>query len=118
MKQELFHIGTHGYGINILCKNIFVKDDVLFLLISLRNSSSVSYDLSSPRFSIESRRRTKRGLQYEKGVFPRQAYGLGTIAPGEEGRQQELCPDAGSEGCEWGEEVELTIIPWQSTSQG
>jgi len=86
MKQELFHIGTHGYGIDILCENIFVKDDVLFLLISLRNSSSVSYDLSSPRFSIESKRRTKRGLQYEKGVFPRQAYGLGTIAPGEEGR--------------------------------
>ena len=47
----------------------------------------MSYDLSAPRFSIESRRRTKRGLQYEKGVFPRQAYGLGTIAPGEEGRQ-------------------------------
>jgi hypothetical protein len=43
MKQELYHIGTRGYGIDILCENIFVKDDVLFLLISLKNGSAVSY---------------------------------------------------------------------------
>lgn len=39
----------------------------LFLLISLKNSSAVSHELSAPRFAVESKRRTKRGLQYEKG---------------------------------------------------
>ena len=81
MKPELFHLGTSGYGIDILCENIFYKDDVLFLLISLKNGSAVSYALSDPRFSVESKRRTKRGLQYEKAIFPRQAYGLGVTAP-------------------------------------
>ena len=81
MKPELFHLGPRGYDIDILCENIFYKDDVLFLLISLKNGSAVSYGLSDPRFSIESKRRTKRGLQYEKAVFPRQAYGLGVTAP-------------------------------------
>ena len=81
MSQELFHIGTKGYGIEILCENIFYKDDVLFLLISLHNSSSVSYALASPRFAVESKKRTKRGLQYEKAVFPKQSYGLGTVPP-------------------------------------
>ena len=38
-------------------------------------------ELSAPRFAVESRRRTRRGLQYEKAVFPRQSYGLGATAP-------------------------------------
>ena len=86
MKPELFHLGTSGYGIDILCENIFYKDDVLFLLISLKNGSAVSYALSVPRFSVESKRRTKRGLQYEKAIFPRQAYGLGVVQPDATGK--------------------------------
>ena len=86
MQPELFHLGTNGYGIDILCENIFYKDDVLFLLISLHNGSAVSYGLSDPRFSVESKRRTKRGLQYEKAIFPRQAYGLGVVQPDATGK--------------------------------
>ena len=86
MQPELFHLGTSGYGIDILCENIFYKDDVLFLLISLKNGSAVSYGLSDPRFSVESKRRTKRGLQYEKAIFPRQAYGLGVVQPDATGK--------------------------------
>ena len=77
MKQELYHIGTRGYGIDILCENIFVKDDVLFLLISLKNGSAVSYELSAPRFAV---------LQYEKAVFPKQSYGLGVVQPEDVGK--------------------------------
>ena len=86
MKQELYHLGTREYGIELRCENIFVKDDVLFLLISLRNESAMSYELYAPRFAVESKRRTRRGLQYEKAVFPKQSYGLGTVAPSSEGR--------------------------------
>lgn len=86
MKQELYHIGTSGYGLQILCENIFYKDDVLFLLISVRNSSAVSYELATPRFALESAKRTKRGLQYEKAVFPRASYGLGAVAPDSMGK--------------------------------
>ena len=86
MKKELYHIGTRGYDIDIQCENLLVKDDVLFLLISVRNDSAVSYELSTPRFAVESRRRTRRGLQFEKAVFPKQSYGLGVIAPTSEGR--------------------------------
>ncbi len=39
----------------------FGKDDVLFLLVPLRNDSAVSYTVSSPRFAVESKRRTRRG---------------------------------------------------------
>ena len=86
MKQELYHLGTREYGIELRCENIFVKDDVLYLVFSLRNESAVSYEMSTPRFAVESARRSRRGLQYEKAVLPRSAYGMGTVAPGSESR--------------------------------
>ena len=84
--QELYHLGKRDYGISLLCENIFVKDDILFLVLSLENQSAVSYEIAVPRFAIESRKRTKRGLQYEKALVPRAAWGLGTVAPGSDGR--------------------------------
>jgi len=35
---------------------------------------------------VESSRRGRRGLQYEKSVFPRAAYGMGVVAPSSVGR--------------------------------
>ena len=81
MPKELYHIGAKDYGIEVFCDNLLVRDDVLFIVFSIKNGSSVSYDLSNPRFAIESKRKTKRGLQYEKAIFPRQSYGLGVTAP-------------------------------------
>lgn len=81
MPKELYHIGTRDYGIELFCDNLLIKDDVLFVVFSLKNGSTVSYELSDPRFAIESKRRTKRGLLYEKAIFPRNSYGLGVTAP-------------------------------------
>lgn len=81
MSKELYHIGAKDYGIEVFCDNLLVRDDVLFIVFSIKNGSSVSYDLSDPRFAVESKRKTKRGLQYEKAIFPRQSYGLGVTVP-------------------------------------
>ena len=86
MRQELYHIGVSGYGLQILCENLFYRNDVLYMVVSVRNKSAVSYELSTPRFAVESSRRGRRGLQYEKSVFPRAAYGMGVVAPSSEGR--------------------------------
>lgn len=55
MKQELYHLGTREYGIELRCENIFVKDDVLFLLICLKNESAMSYGLGTVAPSSEGR---------------------------------------------------------------
>lgn len=50
------------------------------------NFSTIALIAAPPRFAVESRKRTKHGLQYEKAIVPRLAYGLGTVTPGNEGR--------------------------------
>lgn len=69
--HRLRHPGDGGYGI-----------DELYLVVSIRNRSAVSYELSEQRFAIESLRRRRQGLQMERAVFPKQVYGLGLAQPG------------------------------------
>jgi len=82
MKKKIYHIGASAYDISVYCDNIFIKDDITHIVFSIHNNSSVSYVTSEPRFAIESKKRTKRGLAYEKQIFPRSASGLGSTAPG------------------------------------
>ena len=81
MERGIYHIGDVQYDIRIMCENIAIKDDVTYLVLSIENNSAVSYAMSSPRFVIESKRKTKRGLVYEKQIFPKHCYGEGVTAP-------------------------------------
>ena len=83
IKKELYHIGCNGYGMTITCDNIFYRNDKLYLVMQLTNDSSVSYKLTEPRFTVESRKKSKRNLEYEKNLIPRKIFGKGIVLPGE-----------------------------------
>ena len=82
LEREIYHIGDVAYDIKVLCENVIIKDDVTYIVLSIENSSAVSYSMSSPRFVIESKRKTKRGLVYEKQLFPKHTSGETVTAPG------------------------------------
>lgn len=82
LEREIFHIGDVAYDINVLCENVVIKDDVTYIVLSIENGSAVSYSISSPRFVIENKRKTKRGLVYEKQLFPKRTSGECVVAPG------------------------------------
>lgn len=80
-KKGLYHIGDKGYGVSVFCDNLFIKDDVLYVVFDFQNSSSTTFALSEPRFSIESRKRTKRGLVFEKQISPRNVLVKEAVSP-------------------------------------
>ena len=86
LERGVYHIGDVQYDIRIMCENLAIKDDVTYLVLSIENNSAVSYAMSSPRFVIESKRKTKRGLVYEKQIFPKHCYGECVTAPEQESR--------------------------------
>ena len=53
----------------------------MYVVQNIENKSATTYSLSEPRFSIESKKRTKRGLVYEKQIFPKNILGMEPIAP-------------------------------------
>jgi len=82
VQRRLFHIGDSDYGIDIHCDDIYVRKDELFIAVSVKNSSGVSFQISAPRFSIESRKKAKRSLQMEKGIYPKSISGKDSVKPG------------------------------------
>ncbi len=81
--QHLYHIGCREYDIQVLCEDISSYSDITYMTISLRNSSGISYEISDATFVIESKRRGKRTVRYDKTVFPRNRYGKLSAGPGE-----------------------------------
>lgn len=82
LEREIYHIGDVAYDIKVFCENVIIQDDVTYIVLSIENGSAVSYSMSTPRFVIESKRKTKRGLVYEKQLFPKRTSGECTVAPG------------------------------------
>ena len=72
--------------ISVLCENIFAYSDITYIVLSLKNSSGVSYDISDATFVIESKNKGKRTVVFDKTVFPRSRYGSLSAGPGEVSR--------------------------------
>jgi len=84
--KRLYHLGTKDYGIRVEIDDIQIRKDVLYLVLAIHNNSGMSYEFAMPRFTIESRRRGRRGLDFEKSPFPKAYSGVGPVGPGESRR--------------------------------
>ena len=82
-RQHLYHIGCREYDIQVLCEDISSYSDITYMIISLKNSSGISYDIADATFVIESKRHGKRTVRYDKTIFPRSRYGKLSAGPGE-----------------------------------
>ena len=51
------------------------------MVFSIRNSSGVSYECPDATFVVESRKRSKRGVVYDRNIFPKSRYGTASCAP-------------------------------------
>lgn len=82
--QRLFHIGCKEYDIQALCEDISSFSDITYMILSIKNQSGISYDISDATFVIESKGgNRKRTVKYDTTVFPRNRQGKLSAAPGE-----------------------------------
>lgn len=79
--QSLWHISTRHYDIEIVCETILSYSDITYLVFSVRNGSGVSYDCPDATFVVESRKRSKKSVVYDKNIFPKSRYGTLSCAP-------------------------------------
>lgn len=86
MRQGLYHLGASLYDISVLCENIYAYSDITYIVLSLKNSSGVSYDIADATFVIESKNKGKRTVVFDQTLFPRSRYGSLSAGPGEVAR--------------------------------
>ena len=69
-RQKLFHIADRHYGISVICEDVFIKDDRTWFILSLKNKSGINYRCSDAGFVVESRKKTKRSVEFGKTLSP------------------------------------------------
>lgn len=82
-RQHVYHVGCREYDILALCEDISAYSDITYMILSVKNNSGISYDVSDATFVIESKHHNKRAVKYDKTVFPRSRYGKLAAGPGE-----------------------------------
>jgi hypothetical protein len=84
--QSLWHISTRQYSIEVTCTTTMSYSDITYMVFSIRNSSGVSYECPDATFVVESKKRSKRGVVYDRNIFPKSRYGTASCAPKQETR--------------------------------
>ena len=81
--QTLWHISSRQYNIEVTCTNILSYSDITYMVFRLKNKSGVSYECSDATFVVESKKKAKKSVVYDKNIFPKSRYGTLSCAPGE-----------------------------------
>ena len=81
-RQKLFHIADTRYHITVACEDILVSNDITYFVLSLKNKSGISYECGDAGFMIESRKQSKRSLDYQKPISSKSRFGTLSTAPG------------------------------------
>ena len=84
--QSLWHISTRQYDIEVTCTTILSYSDITYMVFSISNRSGVSYECPDATFVVESKKRSKRGVVYDRNIFTKSRYGTASCAPKQETR--------------------------------
>lgn len=82
-KQSLWHISTRQYDIEAICTNILSYSDITYMVFTLSNRSGVSYECTDATFVVESKKKSKKSVVYDRNLFPKSRYGTLSCAPGD-----------------------------------
>lgn len=79
--RDLYHIACSDYGISVACENIWSYNDITYIILSVTNLSGISYNISDPSFVIESKKNSKKTVNYNTPLIARSKYGTLTAPP-------------------------------------
>lgn len=82
-KRSLWHIYSKEYDIEVSCTNILSYSDITYMVFTLRNRSGVSYECPDATFVVESKKKSKKSVVYDRNIFPKSRSGTISCAPGE-----------------------------------
>lgn len=84
--QSLWHISSRQYDIEVTCTNILSYSDITYMVFSVGNRSGISYECADATFVVESRKKSRRSVVYDRTLFPKSRYGTLSCAPGQTAR--------------------------------
>lgn len=69
-KRKVKHIGQERYNIQFLLEGIYIKEDVIFYKMNIKNRSNINYDIDFIKFYIKDRQVARRSSVQENQITP------------------------------------------------
>jgi conjugative transposon TraN protein len=86
-RTKIKHIGSKNFGVQYLLKGIYSHNELLFFHFSLKNTSTVSFNVDYLTFKIVDKKVAKRTAMQEQVIIPLRSYNQITgVAGGKEER--------------------------------
>jgi conjugative transposon TraN protein len=86
-RTEIKHIGSRNFRVQYLLKGIYTYNDLMFLHLHLKNTSTVGYDIDYITFKIVDKKVAKRTAMQEQVILPLRSYNqVVSVAGGTEER--------------------------------
>lgn len=63
-------IDDENFGVELALKGLYIRQDVMYFQLSLRNSTNLNYDIEQLRFLIRDRKKSKRTSSQENELSP------------------------------------------------
>lgn len=83
-EKRMFHaICNYKYKIGLRLNGIYIKGDVVFYQVELKNHSNIDYDIDMIRFFIHDEKKSKRTASQEIEMQPLYVYGDASVIKGQ-----------------------------------
>ncbi len=73
--RTISHVKDSQYKLQLRLNGVFIKDDVIFFQLEVKNHSHIRYDTDILRFFIRDRQQYKRTASHEIEIYPLYVYG-------------------------------------------
>jgi len=73
-RTKIKHIGSKNFGVQYLLKEIYTHNELLFFHLSLKNSTTVSFNIDFITFNIVDKKVAKRTAIQERVIMPLRSY--------------------------------------------
>lgn len=80
--QNISRVKDHKFDVGMQLKGLYIKDDVIYYALELKNESAIGYDIDVLRFFIKDRVQSKRTASQQVLQSPLYVYGNATNIPG------------------------------------
>lgn len=84
--QRFHHLGDTNSGIEVYCTNIYVYSDLTYIVLNVKNNTSIGFEAGDAQFTIENKSPKAKTLATDKPIWLKSSHGTLSCAPNSESR--------------------------------
>jgi conjugative transposon TraN protein len=82
--RKIYHLGIAQNSMNFTIDNIFIRENLIFFVLSIENKSNISYDIDFTKFMVKDKKRLKKTAVQETELIPVHTHNYKSVIEGKQ----------------------------------